>query len=212
VYARLGLNPTVAADRTIITGLISAPAATSRGLGKPYANYPDAGTVIQSLKPFPQYNGVGATWAPLGNTWYDALQVKATKRYSQGLDATLSYAFSKNLTNIGSATGNVFDRSTFKGLSPDDRRHLLTDQPQLHGAAVRFRQEPPRYAAAALGLDDRLGAAVSERPTARVAPVPTTASGPTIPARAAGSSASPASRCTRRTSTAAASDRMWKQS
>jgi hypothetical protein len=95
-------------------------------LGKPYANYPDAGTVIQSLKPFPQYNGVGATWAPLGNTWYDALQVKATKRYSQGLDATLSYAFSKNLTNIGSATGNVFDRSTFKGLSPDDRRHLLT--------------------------------------------------------------------------------------
>ena len=89
-------------------------------------NFPDNGTVIQSLRPYPQYNGIGATWAPLGNTWYDALQVKATKRYSNGLDATVSYAYSKNLTNIASATGNVFDRSTFKGLSPEDRPHILT--------------------------------------------------------------------------------------
>ncbi len=126
LYGRLGLNPTVAADRSLLTGTITSAAAIARGFTKPYANYPDAGTVIQSLKPFPQYNGVGATWAPLGNTWYDALQVKATKRYSNGLDATVSYAFSKNLTNIGSATGNVFDRSTFKGLSAEDRPHILT--------------------------------------------------------------------------------------
>jgi hypothetical protein len=126
LYAKLGLNPTVAADRSLLTGPISAAAAAARGFGKPYANFPDNGTVIQSLRPYPQYNGIGGTWAPLGNTWYDALQVKATKRYSNGLDATLSYAFSKNLTNIGSATGNVFDRGTFKGLSAEDRPHILT--------------------------------------------------------------------------------------
>src|SRR6185295_3009833 len=120
------LNPTVAADRSLLTGTITSAAAVAKGFTKPYANFPDNGTVIQSLKPFPHYNGIGATWAPLGNTWYDALQVKATKRYSNGLDATVSYAYSKNLTNIGSATGNIYDRSTFKGLSADDRPHILT--------------------------------------------------------------------------------------
>jgi hypothetical protein len=125
VYARYGLNPTVAADRTIITGTISSPAAIARGFTKPYANFPDNGTVIQSLRPFPQYNGVNATWAPLGKTYYDALQVKATKRYSAGVDATLAYAYSKNLTNT-SATGNIFDRDTFKGYSAEDRPHILT--------------------------------------------------------------------------------------
>jgi hypothetical protein len=126
LFSRLGLNPTVAADRSLLTGTITSAAAVAKGFAKPYANFPDSGTVIQSLKPYPQYNGVGATWAPLGNSWYDALQVKATKRYSNGLDATVSYAYSKNLTNISSASGNIFDRSTFKGLSPDDRPHILT--------------------------------------------------------------------------------------
>jgi hypothetical protein len=126
LYGRLGLSPTVAADRSLLTGTITSPAAVAKGFTKPYANFPDNGTVIQALRPYPQYNGIGGTWAPLGNTWYDALQVKVTKRYSNGVDATVSYAYSKNLTNIGSATGNVFDPATFKGLSPDDRPHILT--------------------------------------------------------------------------------------
>src|SRR5262249_39589066 len=123
-------------DRSLLTGTITAAGAIARGFTKPYANFPDSGTVIQTLKPYPQYNGIGATWAPLGNTWYDALQVKVTKRYGHGLDSTVSYAYSKNLTNIGSATGNVFDQGTFKGLSPDDRPHILT---------ISLRYELPAY-------------------------------------------------------------------
>jgi len=68
---------------------------------------------------------VGSSWAPLGSTWYDALQVKATKRYSYGLDATLSYAFSKTL-NSYSGAGDLTKRGTFKSLDPGDRPHLLT--------------------------------------------------------------------------------------
>jgi hypothetical protein len=90
-----------------------------------YANVPDSGTVLQSLKPFPQYGGVGSTWAPLGASWYDALQVKTTKRFSHGLDATLSYAFSKTLNNHAGA-GDLTKRSTFKSLDAGDRPHLLT--------------------------------------------------------------------------------------
>jgi len=57
----------------------------------------------------PQYGTVGSTWAPLGDTWYDALQIKVTKRYSRGLDLTGSYAYSKNETN-SDGSGNIFDR------------------------------------------------------------------------------------------------------
>ena len=121
----LGLDITNSTDRTLLTSTITSSVAVARGFKKPYANFPDSGTVIQSLKPFPQYSGVGSTWAPLGSSWYNALQVKATKRVSHGLDATLSYAFSKTLNSWG-ASGDLFKRWTFKSLDSGDRPHLLT--------------------------------------------------------------------------------------
>jgi hypothetical protein len=121
----MGIDITTATDRTLLTSSITSPVAIGRGFKKPYANFPDTGTVIQSLRPFPQYNGIGSMWAPLGKTWYDAFQAKATKRYSQGLDFTVSYAFSKNLTN-SDGSGNPFDRSSFKSLSASDQPHVLT--------------------------------------------------------------------------------------
>jgi hypothetical protein len=121
----LGLDITNAADRTLLTSTITSATAVARGFVKPYANFPDSGTVLQSLKPFPQYSGVGSSWAPLGSSWYDALQVKVTKRMSHGLDATLAYAFSKTL-NSYSGNGDLTKRSTFKSLDPNDRPHLLT--------------------------------------------------------------------------------------
>jgi len=81
--------------------------------------------VIQSLRPFPQYNGIGSLWAPLGDSWYNAFQAKLTKRYSRGLSLTGAYAFSKTLDSF-SGNGNIFNRSTFKSLSPNDRPHNLS--------------------------------------------------------------------------------------
>ena len=37
-------------------------------------------------------------WAPLGNTWYDSMQVKLTKRFSHGLDMQAHYVWSKETT------------------------------------------------------------------------------------------------------------------
>ena len=81
--------------------------------------------MIQSLRPFPQYGTIGSSWAPLGDSWYDALQAKLTKRYSSGLDLTASYAFSKNLDNYD-ANGDVFNRSTFKSLTAYSLPQVLT--------------------------------------------------------------------------------------
>ena len=62
----LGLDITNAADRTLLTSSITSSIAVARGFKKPYANFPDTGTVMQSLRPFPQYAGIGSIWAPLG--------------------------------------------------------------------------------------------------------------------------------------------------
>jgi len=121
----MGYDITQAAARNLLTSSISSAAAVAAGFKMPYANFPTTGTVLQSLKPYPQYNGIGSTWAPLGKTWYDAFQAKATKRLSHGLNATASYAFSKNLDNTSGA-GNIFNRGSFKSLNGGDTPHLLT--------------------------------------------------------------------------------------
>lgn len=122
----LGIDITTAADRTLLTSSITSAVAVARGFKKPYANFPDSGTVIQSLRPFPQYGTIGSTWAPLGKTWYDAFQAKLTKRMSHGLEFSVSYAFSKNLDNYEGA-GNIFDRPSFKSLASSSQPHILTN-------------------------------------------------------------------------------------
>ena len=42
--------------------------AVAAGFKKPYANFPDSGSVLQSLRPFPQYSGIGQFQAPLGKS------------------------------------------------------------------------------------------------------------------------------------------------
>ena len=95
------------------------------GFKLPYANFPATGTVIQSLRPFPQYGTIGTIWAPLGDTWYDSFQAKITKRYSHGIDFAASYAFSKNMDDF-EANGNVYNRSSFKGLTSYSLPQILT--------------------------------------------------------------------------------------
>ena len=54
----------------------------------------------QALRAYPQWNGIPPFLGPPnGNTWYDSLQVKVTKRYSHGLSMALAYTWQKELTN-----------------------------------------------------------------------------------------------------------------
>jgi hypothetical protein len=74
---------------------------THYNLSAPFASF--SGTVSQALRPYPQFGSIFVLWAPLGNTWYDAMQVKFTKRFSHGLDLTANYSFQKE-TTIGTET------------------------------------------------------------------------------------------------------------
>jgi hypothetical protein len=119
-----GLDIGTAADRTLLSSRLSS-AAQARGFKLPYAGYPTSLTVAQSLRPYPQYGTIPVLWAPLGNTWYDSLQAKATKRYSHGLDLTSTFTWQKELV-LGSDTqggsnatvNDVFNRPNQKTISP----------------------------------------------------------------------------------------------
>ena len=94
----------------------------ARGFNLPWASFPATQTVRQAIRPFPQYNtSINPTVAPLGDTWYDALQISVTKRYSHGLTLNGNYTFSKTLDLMGSP--DVFNRSLGKNLSGNDVPH-----------------------------------------------------------------------------------------
>jgi len=67
----------------------------------------------------------------MGKTWFDSLQVKATKRFSHGLDVTWTYTFSKELQlgaesdTGGGLINDVFNRDTNKQLSSVSRPHWM---------------------------------------------------------------------------------------
>ena len=102
--AAAGLSLTNPADQAILQASITSAAAGRFQNQLPFPGF--NGTVAQSLRPYPQFNGgLTAFWAPLGNAWYDALQSKVTQRFSHGLDFTYTFTWSKELDTL--STGNV---------------------------------------------------------------------------------------------------------
>jgi hypothetical protein len=87
-----------------------APLAVT-GMPEPFPGFntqQGANTVAQSLKPYPQYTSVTSDVAllPQGKGSYHSFQVKATKRFSQGLSGLFFFTWAKGLTNAsgGSTT------------------------------------------------------------------------------------------------------------
>jgi hypothetical protein len=91
----------------------------------------------QLLRPFPQFSDVIMLGASGGNSFYNALTVKAQKRFSKGFSLLSAYTFSKLLDNI-TGNGNYFapdntsnvinayDRRGDYGLSSVDTPHRFT--------------------------------------------------------------------------------------
>ena len=126
-----GLDVNNAEDRALLAAPLSSPQVQARGFKAPYAGFPSSATLAQSLRPFPQFTGIGSMWAPLGSNWYDSLQVKATKRFSAGLEFTAAYTWSKNLTTAEDQDGttvpvnDVFNRKLQKAISRVDQPHVF---------------------------------------------------------------------------------------
>ena len=115
--AAFGLDITSQGDRTLLTSPLNSSQVQARGFKAPYAAFPATATLAQSLRPYPQFGNITVQGAPLGNTWYDSLQVKLIKRFSHGLDFLGTFVWQKETDTTEGYVNNVFNRSLQKTLS-----------------------------------------------------------------------------------------------
>ena len=77
--------------------LTSAAVVSRLGNVLPYTGF--RGTTLQSaLYPFPQFGALAPTGSATGDTKYDSLQIKGTKRFSHGFQASGAYTWAKGFT------------------------------------------------------------------------------------------------------------------
>ena len=116
--ARWGLNINNPSDLALLLTPINSPAVVARfpQLANPnnvYPGFPGSQPLNQAMRLAPQFVGVPPFLGPpLGDTWYDALQAKVTKRFSHGLSIQGSYTYSKNEVLGTSAATQYFTPGT----------------------------------------------------------------------------------------------------
>jgi hypothetical protein len=126
LLSHYGLDVTKATDRAILSAQVRSPAAQQFQNQIPYAGFSTSNSVAQSLRPFPQFGNLTGA-GPLGDTWYDSLQAKATKRFSHGLDASYAFTWAKELQlgadtdGGGGVVNDILNRSSNKQLSSFSR-------------------------------------------------------------------------------------------
>jgi len=116
--AKHGLDVTNPADFALLSQPISSPSVAARGFTAPYAGFPSGATLAQALRPFPQFGNIGDSYERDGNTWYDALQIKVTKRMSRGLSGGLGYSWSKDLGTVDAPSSTTMSSTSHQATMP----------------------------------------------------------------------------------------------
>jgi hypothetical protein len=130
--------------RSLGVTLASNPNAVYPGFGNQTGNSLLAGTVAQSLRPFPQYGNIINRLESQGQSWYNAAKVDLRRRFASGFQFGVSYTFSKLITNAGE---DLFGDSPINGVvqNPFDRRSLRTISPNNfpHSLVFNYVAELP---------------------------------------------------------------------
>jgi hypothetical protein len=130
--------------RSLGVTLAANPNAVYPGFGNQTGNSLLAGTVAQSLRPFPQYGAIINRLESQGQSWYNAVKLDLRRRFAQGLQFGVSYTFSKLITDAGE---DLFGDSPINGVfqNPFDRRSLRTISPNNfpHSLVFNYVVEMP---------------------------------------------------------------------
>ena len=126
------LNPDYLSLGNLLNQSAGSSAAQAIGLLLPFSNFLNLPrhTIGQALRPFPQYASITMPYSPEGMSSYHALQLKASKRYSESLLLLAFYTRSKLMTDddfapidLGEGPGNIqnpLNRAAEYSVSQDD--------------------------------------------------------------------------------------------
>jgi len=102
-------NPSVLQWGALLGEPINSPGVVAAGFKPPYPQFVQqlgaSATLIQSLTPFPQYQGFFPVYENAGTTFYNAAQIQAEKRFTGGLSFLVNLTTGRLMGNtaIGSA-------------------------------------------------------------------------------------------------------------
>jgi hypothetical protein len=121
----VGLSLNNPANLTLLSSTFASGAPQAAGFKVPYSSFPLGASLAQALRPFPQYTSISTAWSPLGSSWYDALQAKATMREWHGFYGQFAFTWQQELTNSEGCFGlwcfgainDVYNRGLQKTIS-----------------------------------------------------------------------------------------------
>ena len=126
------VNPSYLYLGPLLQQSITSPSVVAAGFKKPYSNFPDTGTLAQSLRPFPQFLNVFSRNSGLGRTWYDAATLKVQRRFG-AWQFTSSYVRSKTLALLTYrqifSQNQVYPQDMYNLTQP--KSYLPFDQPNV---------------------------------------------------------------------------------
>jgi hypothetical protein len=116
---------------TVLQSNINSVAARNAGIQRPYPTF--AGSVAQSLRPYPQYLNIdtrAGNGDKSGHSSYHAMVLKMDKRFASGFTAQGSYVFSKLITdadsyNADNSALDHYNRGLEKSIGQYDQTHNL---------------------------------------------------------------------------------------
>jgi hypothetical protein len=119
-----------------------SPGAAAANVPVPFAGFSSysRNTVAQALMPYPQYTsvGTGAENDPVGSARFNSLQVKLTKRYSNGLTLLAFWTWMKNMSTLQSVQYTPYRPITYSGDSPPSTFVLNASYDLPFGPKKRF--------------------------------------------------------------------------
>jgi Carboxypeptidase regulatory-like domain len=116
------VNPSYLSLGNLLLQPAGSSAAAGANVPVPFPSFPtfNVHTVAQALMPYPQYTSVssGSENDPVGSARFNSLQIKANKRYSNGLTLLAFWTWMKNMSTLLNYQDPAYRPITYSGDSP----------------------------------------------------------------------------------------------
>ena len=120
----------------------NSAAAVAAGVTIPYpsflSDYGSGATVLQALRPFPQFASIFNNFDDSGSAFYNALQVQLEKRFSAGLGFLVSYNLSRMMSNTNSGFSSFANVALNRNNQKAEWSIDNNDQPQMISIAGTY--------------------------------------------------------------------------